>query len=102
MEGFLEHPPYKGLLRTRGIAQDEKCDLCGSCETFGHILWGCELIGLVWGNTKIKLLGLEIIPSDFIYLVWEIKNKRPELDWELFAVTAWSLWNNRNSVCHRG
>ena len=22
------------------------------------------------------------------------------INWELFAVTAWSLWNNRNKVCH--
>ena len=24
------------------------------------------------------------------------------MDWELFAITAWSLWNNRNTLRHRG
>ena len=72
--------PTKELLRTRGIAQDEKCDLCGNCETSRHILWGCKLASLVWENTKIKLPSLEITHRDFIDIVWEIKNKRPELD----------------------
>ena len=34
--------------------------------------------------------------------MWETKLKKPEIDWELFAITAWSLWSNRNSVCHGG
>lgn len=25
-----------------------------------------------------------------------------EIDWELFTVTAWSLWNNRNTIRHGG
>lgn len=24
------------------------------------------------------------------------------VDWELFAITVWSLWNNQNSVRHGG
>ena len=35
---------------------------------------------------------------EFIELVWEIKVKKPNIDWELFAVTTWSLWNHRNVV----
>ncbi|XP_075655070.1 uncharacterized protein LOC142625269 [Castanea sativa] len=76
--------------------------LCGKWETSGHVLWGCNLVGSVWGNTKIKLPIFEPSPREFIDIVWEIKAKKPEIDWELFAVTAWSLWNNRNSVRHGG
>ena len=72
--------PTKELLRTRDIAHDEKCDLYGNCETSEHILWCCKLASSVWGNTKIKLPGLEITSRDFINIVWEIKNKRPKLD----------------------
>ena len=61
--------PTKELLRTRDIAHDEKCDLYRNCETFGHILWCCKLASSVCENTKIKLLGLEITPRDFINIV---------------------------------
>ena len=80
--------PTKEWLRTRGIAQDGRCDQCGCTETSRHTLWGCKFAGLVWGNTKMKLPGFEMTPRDFIDIVWEIKNKKPELNWELFAVTA--------------
>lgn len=94
--------PTKKRLRTRGIAQDGRCDLCGYIETSRHTLWGCKFASLVWGNTKIKLPSFEMTPRDFIDILWEIKNKKPELNWELFVVTAWSLWNNRNAVRHGG
>ena len=55
-----------------------------------------------YGNTRLKLPFFEITPRDFIDVVWETKLKKPEIDWELFAIIAWSLWCNRNSVCHGG
>ena len=39
---------------------------------------------------------------DFIDLMWEIMEYRPSIDWVLFAVTAWSLWNNRSNETHDG
>lgn len=39
---------------------------------------------------------------DFIDLMWEIMEYRPSIDWVLFAVTAWSLWNNRSNETHGG
>lgn len=48
-------------------------------------------------------LKLPLMPKplrDFIDLVWEIMEYRSSIDWFLFAVTAWSLWNNRNTVTH--
>ena len=94
--------PTKYQLRARGIGRDDKCDLCGGCETFGHILWECKMAGAVRGNTRLKLPSLEVTPRDFVDIVWEIMSRRPEIDWELFTVTAWSLWNNRNLVHHGG
>ena len=83
--------PTKHQLRRRGIGQDGNCELCGCCEMTGHALWGCKLAGEVWGNTRLKLPFFEITPRDFIDVVWETKLKKPEIDWELFAITAWSL-----------
>ena len=94
--------PTKYQLWARGIGRDDRCDLCGGCETFGHILWGCKVAGEVWSNTRLKLPSAVVTPRDFIDVVWEILSRRPEIDWELFAVIAWSLWNNRNLVRHGG
>ena len=32
------------------------------------------------------------------YVYINIKKNRWAIAWEIFAITAWSLWNNRNSV----
>lgn len=94
--------PTKYQLRRRGIGRDDNYVLCGSCETSGHVLWGCKLAGEVWGNIRLKLPFFETMPRDFIDVVWETKLKEPEIDWELFTITTWSLWCNRNLVCHGG
>lgn len=60
------------------------------------------MAGEVWGNIRLKLPFFETTPRDFIDVVWETKLKEPEIDWELFTITTWSLWCNRNLVCHGG
>ena len=94
--------PTKLLLRARGIGRDDVCDLCGGSESSGHILWGCKVAREVWSNTRLKLPLLEVIPRDFVDIVWGFLERRPGMDWELFATTAWGLWNNRNKVRHGG
>ena len=76
--------------------------MCGQSETSGHILWGCQYAKAVWSGTKIKLPWLQDPLNDFIDIVWETMNSHPQVDWTMFAITAWSLWNNRNSVIHEG
>ena len=56
----------------------------------------------VWSCTKIKLPCFRDPPGEFIDIVWAIKDNYGEVNWELFAITAWSLWNNRNNVRHGG
>lgn len=38
--------------------------------------------------------------KDFIDVVWTLKEKDGVSDWELFAITAWMIWNNRNMFKH--
>ena len=76
--------------------------MCGQSETSGHILWGCQYAKAVWSGTKIKLQWPQDPLNDFIDIVWETMNSHPQVDWTMFAMTAWSLWNNRNSVIHEG
>ena len=40
--------------------------------------------------------------NEFLNLVWEVVDSCTNVNWVLFAVTAWSLWNNRNSIIHGG
>ena len=56
----------------------------------------------VWCETRLKLPNFCDPPSDFIDIVWEIKNRCEGVNWELFATTVWGPWNNRNQVRHGG
>ena len=60
------------------------------------------MVGEVWSNTRSKLPLLEVIPRDFVNIVWDFLERRPKIDWELFATMAWGLWNNRNMIHHWG
>ena len=35
-------------------------------------------------------------------MVWRLRDVQSEVDWDLFATTAWCLWKNRNSVKFEG
>ena len=89
-------------LKAKGIEQEDNCDLCGLCESSRHILWGCKVAAAVWSETKTKLHSWPKPHLNILDIVWEIKKHCPRVDWDLFAVTAWSLWNNRNLVEHGG
>nr|XP_023888246.1 uncharacterized protein LOC112000364 [Quercus suber] len=41
-------------------------------------------------------------PVEFLDVFWLLLESQGEKDWELFAFGAWCLWNNRNTVRHRG
>ena len=56
----------------------------------------------VWSNTRLKLPMLEVIPRDIVDIMWDFLERRLGMEWELFAATAWGLWNNRNKVRHGG
>ena len=76
--------------------------MCGLGESSGHALWNCQFAEAVWSCTKIKLPCFRDPPGEFIDIVWAFKDNYGEVNWELFAITAWSLWNNRNNVRHGG
>ena len=94
--------PTKLRLKARGIGMDVGCDLCGIEESSGHALWSCRSAEAVWCRTRLKLPSFLVPPSDFIDIVWEIKNRCERVNWELFATTVWGIWNNTNQVRHRG
>ena len=94
--------PTKLRLKAKWIGQEDNCDLCGLCESSRHILWGCKVATAMWSATKTKLHSLPEPHLNILDIVWEIKEHCLGVDWDLFAVTTWSLWNNRNLVRHGG
>ncbi|KAK9987796.1 hypothetical protein SO802_028035 [Lithocarpus litseifolius] len=94
--------PTKFRLIQRGVGMEGGCDLCGLEETLGHALWSCKMAANVWNGTRLKLPFFQDPPRDFIDIVWEIKKRDSGVNWELFAITVWGLWNNRNQVRHGG
>ena len=94
--------PTKQRLKSRGISIKDCCDQCGSSESSGHVLWGYKLASEVWSESKLKLPSLPNQMQEFIEVVWEIKERKPDIDWESFVVMAWSLWNHRIVVKHGG
>ena len=71
-------------------------------ESSGHTLWGCKVAVEVWGAIRLKMPFIQNTSRDFIDIVWTIGEEKPEMDWELFATTSWSLWNHRNLVRNGG
>ena len=92
--------PTKLKLKDKGIGSDDRCEFCDQSESSGHALWSCKTAEEVLSNTKLKLPFFQDPPRDFIDIVWVIYDTHPGINWELFAVIFWSLWNNRNKVCH--
>ena len=94
--------PTKQQLRARGINIEDHYDLCGMSESSGHTLWGCKLAAEVWGDSRLKLPAVLNQPQEFLEIIWEVREGKPDTDWDLFAVTAGSIWNHRNAVRHGG
>ncbi|XP_050290607.1 uncharacterized protein LOC126728897 [Quercus robur] len=80
------------------------CGLCGLRETSGHALWGCKFASEVWKNGGLPTRVRDQLrySNEFIDVVWRLKEDKCIQDWEWYAITAWKIWNNRNSFKHEG
>ena len=84
------------------MASDNSCGFCGGCELSDHALWDCVVAAEVWKEVGINLPNLKQPMKNFIDVVWSFKKRDKVSDWELFAITAWMVWNNRNMFKHEG
>ncbi|XP_023917793.1 uncharacterized protein LOC112029335 [Quercus suber] len=93
--------PTNSTLASRKITGD---DSCGLCETSGHALWGCKFASEVWksGGLPTKVRNQLRYSKDFIDVVWSLKEDKCIHDWDKYAITAWKIWNNRNTFKHEG
>lgn len=82
------------------MISDSRCVLCRGYESSGHALWDCDIATRVWKEVGLNLPNLKQPMKDFIDVVWTLKEKDGVSNWELFAITAWMVWNNRNRFKH--
>ena len=60
---------------------------CGQCESVEHVLWGCKFAAEIWRESRLKLPLIPYPMEEFLEVVWEIRDRKPETDWELFVAT---------------
>ena len=91
--------PTKINLRRRSIAVSPLCDRCTiEEENCLHALWSCRELDQVWSDSS----GWgHWSTSDYVdfreLLSWILENHSQP---ELFAMTVWTIWNQRNQIRH--
>ena len=71
-------------------------------ETSSHTLWNCREAAKVWKESGIKIPQKVLAQRDFIDILWLMSEYALDIDWELYATTAWGIWKNRNLFKHEG
>ncbi|KAL0007228.1 hypothetical protein SO802_008730 [Lithocarpus litseifolius] len=94
--------PTNFCLASRKVTVDCSCGFCGGFESSGHALWDCVVAMDVWKEIGLNLPILKQPIKNFVDVVWALKEMDGVSDWELFAITAWMVWNNRNVFKHEG
>ena len=92
-----EAMPTKSALFRRTISTDPHCVRChASSENSLHALWSCPELDPVWSDLQLWSVRGAVQFMDFKEILsWLIQNNH-HLD--LFAVTFWQIWNQRNQV----
>ena len=89
--------PAKQALMRCTIIGNSICDRCrAEVEDPFHALWTCTKLDTVWAEQALWEFRNSVSVADFKDLVSWIIAEGKQLD--LFAVTAWSVWNQRNKA----
>ena len=89
--------PTKLNLLRRAIIVDPQCDRCKSeAVSPSHALWLCNELDPVWTSSAEWNFRSPKQFADYKELLSWILTNHSNL--ELFAMTAWSIWNQRNLV----
>nr|XP_023876296.1 uncharacterized protein LOC111988743 [Quercus suber] len=95
--------PTRANLRRRRVIDDDACTLClREAETGVHALWDCAVARDVWAGSLTRLQKWSSGQHDVLQLFHELLIRLTTDEFELFLVQAWLIWNQRNTVVHRG
>ena len=93
--------PTRMNMVTRGIDVDASCPLCGKeGESTKHAILYCKKICDVWWFWQSCPINLLAETNDVVNVALRIMEAGTCHDLEIFFVTAWSIWYNRNRVAH--
>ena len=92
-----EAMPTKSALFRRTISTDSLYVRCHAhSEDSMHALWSCPKLDSVWSDMELWSFWVSVQFVTFKELLsWLIKNNHQT---ELFAVMAWTIWNQQNRV----
>ena len=86
---------------TRGLEVDATCPMCGKeGESTKHALLYCKKICDVWWFWQSCPINLLAETNDVVDVALRIMEAGTCHDLEIFFITAWSIWYNRNQVAH--
>ena len=95
-------PTLDNLLHRR-VIENATCNFCQRDEeTILHALWGCGAAQDVWAGSVVCFQKCGTVFHDFRKLVEEIMVKKTAEDVDLFLVTCWQIWYQRNVVLRGG
>ena len=93
--------PVMEAIYRRGISQSMVCPVCGNdAESVDHILLRCDFSSLVWDLWLENPLRSQSFNNSFLDSALTILTHSSLHDLEIFFVTAWALWSNRNKIVH--
>ena len=89
--------PTKASLVHRTIINDPLCDHCHEAyETPVHALWDCKELDTVWVGSELSQLRQDANFLDFKELLSWLLQQHDKV--EVFAMTTWLIWTQRNQV----
>jgi hypothetical protein len=69
---------------------------CREVETTTHILWEYLFANSVWALSSGKIQKCKVSSLNIILLARSLKSSLSKEELEMWATTAWSIWNARN------
>uniref|UniRef100_A0A7N2KYC9 Reverse transcriptase zinc-binding domain-containing protein n=1 Tax=Quercus lobata TaxID=97700 RepID=A0A7N2KYC9_QUELO len=87
------------LVRQQKIISLQVCGLCNKgSEDVLHALWKCKVVEAVWSTHSWSQRVLNPPSPNFCDLVDCLLHVNDDFRKEIFAVSAWCLWNRRNAL----
>ena len=95
-------PAQEKLVRRR-VMNEARCCFCqNEAKLVLHVLWGCGATQDVWAGSSSRFQKSSTTQVDFLQLVTSLMPKLSGEEWDLFWVTCWQIWHQRNTVMHGG
>ena len=94
--------PTMDNLFHRHITPSACCNTCQTqTEDILHVVWGCPEVANLWSTINWTQHTIPHSPGDFANLFLSFLQVRDDYRVEIFAISAWLLWNQRNSIHFR-